>query len=291
MSPTPNATRMPSKVPKRLTSRLFVGFISSSLAAPGFRRIEPVLATNLLTLIRRFGTIACACSQYRPTFALSFARKNQRLSQLSPITQFGGFMIVYVLTNPAMPGLVKIGKTSGVDADGRISQLYTTGVPLPFKIEFACRARNEGEVEKALHIAFGPQRINPKREFFRIDPEQVIAILKLLHSEEATAEVKAENAAIDAESAHAAETFRSRRPNLNFEEMCIPIGSVLESYDDDSTAVVVGPKKVRFRDAEMTLTAATRLMLGLDYSVAPGSHWTFQGRRISEIYEDTYPDE
>ena len=199
-------------------------------------------------------------------------------------------MIVYVLTNPAMPGLVKIGKTAGDDATGRIAQLYTTGVPLPFNIEFACRVQNEGEVEKALHIAFGPQRINPKRELFRISPEQAIAILKLLHTEEATAKVQAENANIDAESVQAAETFKSRRPNLNFEEMGIPVGSVLESYDDDSTAIVVGPRKVRYREAEMTLTAATRQMLGLDYSVAPGPHWTFQGRRVRDIYNETYPE-
>ncbi len=32
--------------------------------------------------------------------------------------------IVYVVTNPAMPGLVKIGKTGHDDANLRISQLY-----------------------------------------------------------------------------------------------------------------------------------------------------------------------
>ncbi|MEI6343800.1 MAG: GIY-YIG nuclease family protein [Verrucomicrobiota bacterium] len=30
--------------------------------------------------------------------------------------------------------------------------------------------KNPDEVERALHIAFAPQRINPKREFFQIDP-------------------------------------------------------------------------------------------------------------------------
>ncbi len=200
-------------------------------------------------------------------------------------------MIVYVLTNPAMPGLVKIGKTSFSEPEDRIAQLYTTGVPVPFKIEFAGRVSDEREVEKALHIAFGPQRINPKREFFRIEPEQVIAILRLLHTEDKTAEVVAQNAEIDAESVQAAESLRARRPNLNFEEMQIPIGSILQSYDDDSTATVVGPKKVRYRDEEMTLTAATRVMLNLDYSVKPGPHWTYNGKRVSAIYDETYPEE
>lgn len=35
--------------------------------------------------------------------------------------------IVYVLTNPAMPGLVKIGYTTQEDVKMRIAQLYSTG--------------------------------------------------------------------------------------------------------------------------------------------------------------------
>lgn len=199
-------------------------------------------------------------------------------------------MIVYVLSNPAMPNMVKIGQTSQDDATTRISQLYTTGIPVPFTIEYACKVDNTEEVEKALHVAFAPQRVNPKREFFRIDPEQAIAILKLLNTEDATEEVSRQENVIDAESVQAAETLRSRRPNFNFHEMGIPEGSVLHSIDDDSTAVVIGSKKVRYRDQELTLTAATRLMLDIDYSVQPGPHWTFEGRSLKDLYDNTYTE-
>ena len=40
--------------------------------------------------------------------------------------------IIYVLTNPAMNGLVKIGKTSRTSVDQRLQELYSTGVPVPF---------------------------------------------------------------------------------------------------------------------------------------------------------------
>ena len=96
--------------------------------------------------------------------------------------------IVYVLSNSAMPGLVKIGRTAHDDPQARLSQLYTTGVPVPFDIEYACRVPNATEVERALHAAFAPQRINPRREFFEIDPDQAIAILKLLNVEDATSD-------------------------------------------------------------------------------------------------------
>nr|WP_290898791.1 GIY-YIG nuclease family protein [Azonexus sp.] len=198
--------------------------------------------------------------------------------------------MVYVLTNPAMPGLVKIGYTSQEEASSRIAQLYTTGVPVPFTIEFACRVENAVDVEKALHTAFSPSRINPKREFFRIEPEQAIAILRLLHTDETTQEVTLQASEVDHQSLVAAEQMRARRPNLNFEEMGIPVGSELRSVKADISVIVTSAKKVRLGDEEMSLTAATRQALALEYSVAPGPHWTFDGKLLGEIYEATYGD-
>ena len=165
--------------------------------------------------------------------------------------------IVYVLTNPAMPGLVKIGITDQAEAETRIGQLYTTGVPVPFEIVFAAKVENGIDVERALHTAFAPQRINPKREFFKIDPEQAIVILKLLRVEDATQELAGEVDGVDAESVAAGLELRKRRPNLNFEEMGIPIGSVLHFTQSDATVEVVGPRKVKLGDEEMSITAAT----------------------------------
>jgi hypothetical protein len=199
-----------------------------------------------------------------------------------------GLCIVYVLSNPAMPGLVKIGRTNGADATARIDQLYTTGVPVPFKLEFACKVENPDEVEKALHLAFAPHRVNSKREFFRMAPEQAIAILKLLHTEDATGEVAAQPSTIDQESVAAGELLQKRRPNLNFEEMGIPIGAMLKSVHGDASVIVTAPKKVKLGEDEMSLTAATQQVLQLDYAVAPGPHWTYNGKTIREIYNETY---
>ena len=73
--------------------------------------------------------------------------------------------IVYVLTNPAMPGIVKIGMTDRDDVQDRMNQLYSTGVPLPFECVVARRIedRRALEIESALHTAFGPNRVNLPR--------------------------------------------------------------------------------------------------------------------------------
>ena len=200
-----------------------------------------------------------------------------------------GYSVVYVLSNPAMPGLVKIGWTASEDAAGRIAQLYSTGVPFPFKLEFACRVPNADEVERAPHRAFAPSRVNPKREFFSIEADQAIAILKLLHVEDATKELDAAPTTIEPQEVDAASHYAARRPSYNFLEMGIPIGSVLSFNDGDTTVTTVGPKKVRFGDDELSLSAVTRQLLGVDYSVAPGPYWTFEGRRLRDIYNQTYP--
>ncbi len=98
--------------------------------------------------------------------------------------------IVYILTNPAMPGLVKIGKTSLDSVQQRLSQLYSTGVPVPFECAYAARVSYETDVEQILHKEFEPHRINPKREFFRIEPEQAKAILELSALEDVTPSVQ-----------------------------------------------------------------------------------------------------
>ena len=156
--------------------------------------------------------------------------------------------IVYVLTNPAMEGLVKIGKTSQKDIKDRMQQLYTTGVPFPFECEYACYVDDCAKVESAFHLAFGNTRINPKREFFQIEPERVIAILKLIALKDAKPQVEgylSENISLE-EKASSKKMKANRRPPMNFIEMGIPYGSVLIYKDPTIEVEVIEPKKNSF---------------------------------------------
>ncbi|WP_227990700.1 GIY-YIG nuclease family protein [Flavisolibacter ginsenosidimutans] len=59
--------------------------------------------------------------------------------------------IVYILTNPAIPNMIKIGMTTHEDVKLRMAQIYTTGVPLPFECVYAAKVLNYEKVEKALY--------------------------------------------------------------------------------------------------------------------------------------------
>lgn len=199
--------------------------------------------------------------------------------------------IVYVLTNPAMPGLVKIGKTTQMDLATRLSQLYTTGVPVPFECAYACEVDDCGKVERAFHTAFGGQRVNPKREFFSIEPERVIAILSLLAVNDATPQVERElGSSLDNDDRQSRETLkRSKRPRLNFADMQIPVGSRLVYRDDaEAVATVLDERNVDYQGESVSLTALTQSLMGTSYPLSPTPYWTFEGRTLKAIYDETY---
>jgi hypothetical protein len=76
------------------------------------------------------------------------------------------FGFVYVLSNPAMAGLIKVGRTDRT-GEIRAEELYTTGVPLPFEVEFRAITSKPEDVEKEAHRLLDAHRLSPKREFFK----------------------------------------------------------------------------------------------------------------------------
>lgn len=198
--------------------------------------------------------------------------------------------IIYLLSNPAMPGIIKIGKTTKEDVKLRMKELYSSGVPLPYVCKHAAKVSDIDSVEKALHTAFSPARINPKREFFEIEATQAIAILKLLEIEDVSPLVEQEVNVIDNIELEAGKAYAQKRPKMNFDEMGIPIGSELVFNNNAEVAIVVSERMVNFRNEETSLTNATRMALGegYAYNVAPGPYWSFNGRKLRDIYNDTY---
>jgi hypothetical protein len=86
---------------------------------------------------------------------------------------------VYILTNPSMPGLVKIGFTDDNTIDYRLTDLYTTGVPEPFKLEAYSKCNKARQLEKHIHLLLNEYRLNKDREFFKVPIETVLETLKI----------------------------------------------------------------------------------------------------------------
>ena len=163
--------------------------------------------------------------------------------------------IVYILTNDAMNGLVKIGRTSNLKV--RMKDLDNTSVPFPFECFYAAIVCDMETAEKLIHEAFGDRRVRANREFFRIDPVRARAALRLAEKEEVT-EGGADVTDLDGLKALAEQ--ESKIPNLNMAALGIAVGTVLVHVDAPAiTCTVTTPSKVEFDGVVMSLSRAAKL--------------------------------
>ena len=85
---------------------------------------------------------------------------------------------IYCLSNPSIPNLYKIGMTKKTP-ESRAKELYKTGLPEQFVIEFAKNVNEPMEKEKSIHKLLKNERHNPSREFFCSDLSKIKNIFSL----------------------------------------------------------------------------------------------------------------
>lgn len=191
--------------------------------------------------------------------------------------------VIYILTNEAMPGYVKIGKTNN-NLEQRVRELSaSTSVPLPFTVFYACTVKNAQFVEHQLHDAFDDNRVNPKREFFRVAPERVVAALKLAEIENITPK---RDIVENKEDQDALEAARKIRSKFNFEMVKIPVGAQLYfSRDENIKAKVVDThtaNSIEFNGKTTSLSRSAQKILGFQYGVAGTDYWMYDGETLDE---------
>jgi len=86
---------------------------------------------------------------------------------------------IYIMSNPAHSGLLKIGQT-GKDPEERRKELGSTGVVQDFVLEYRALSEDYESLEREIHRALANVRTNPKKEFFNISvPEAVNKIREI----------------------------------------------------------------------------------------------------------------
>jgi hypothetical protein len=192
--------------------------------------------------------------------------------------------IVYIVTNPVNPELVKVGRTNNLEERVRSLSAHS-GVPVPFEVYYACTVKDSVKVERHIHEGFGDHRVNPKREFFRINPERVLAILKLVEEQEIT---PSRDFVEDADEQQSLNKERTRRSNFTFSSVGIPVGSTLHFVRDESITVkVVDDRNVEFEGKVTSLSQSSLTLLTRDYgwkasTVAGPQFWVYENETLSE---------
>src|SRR6266571_2839873 len=85
---------------------------------------------------------------------------------------------IYVLSNPSMGELLKIGFTTKT-LEARVAELNNaTGVPTDFVVEAFFEVEEPNRLERTIHRALAKHRIRKKREFFRLSTAEAIRIIQ-----------------------------------------------------------------------------------------------------------------
>lgn len=189
---------------------------------------------------------------------------------------------IYIMTNPCLQNMVKIGYAT--DVEERRKQLSTTA--LPYDYEIYATYETPGKLEdKKLHKLIdnlNPDlRVSRNREFFVMSPEDAYDLL------EAIAMISGSQDRLHKRNATNITTEqKAKKPAVNFQKCNIPIGAELVFMDDPTVRVtVVSDRKVQYNNEITSLSAVAKSIKG--YSVAGPSFFTYNGKLVAEIARET----
>ncbi len=184
--------------------------------------------------------------------------------------------IIYILTNESMPGYIKIGRTN--DIVRRVTELDWTNIPLPFQCFYAARVKDVNFAERQIHTAFTDNRVRSNREFFKMNPERVVAIIKLIEIENVTPGQNVEN---NPEVREELEKIYTKR--FNFESAEIPVGSELSfTRDPNIKARVISNGNIDINGEVKSLSRAAQELLHVSYPVQGPIFWIFEDETLDE---------
>ena len=195
------------------------------------------------------------------------------------------FEYVYILTNPAMPEWVKVGKSKNIKS--RLSNLNKkTAVPLPFVCFAALKVPSENifNIEHGLHKFLGLS-FQKEKEFFRTSKERVLEYFEITHGMIPNSELLFEgdlNKETSAEKKKAAAT--------TFELLEIPVCSELIFIKDSKIVCKVEDKinQVSYNGEQYSLSGLAVKLCG--YNVNGYTRFMFEDETLWKRRQRLHPE-
>ncbi len=189
---------------------------------------------------------------------------------------------IYIMTNPALQDMVKIGYAA--DVEQRRQQLSTTA--LPYEYEVYATYETSGNLEdKKLHKLIdnlNPDlRVSKNREFFVMTPEDAYELLEAIAvisgSSDKLKRVKPKKGK---------EIQHVKRPQIDFFKCGLKVGDELV-YTPDPTVVatVYDEHKVLYNNEITSLSGIAKSLKG--YNVQGTLWFTYNGETLVDIAERT----
>lgn len=190
---------------------------------------------------------------------------------------------IYIMTNPALKDMVKIGYATDVEA--RRQQLSTTA--LPYEYEVYATYETPGNLEdKKLHKMIdklNPDlRVSKNREFFVMSPEDAYELLETIAIISGSQDKLKKMKEVKKPS-----TQMIRKPTINFYKCGLKDGDKLVCTEDSKLVVVIkGEHKVLYKNELTSLAAIMKKVKGYSNNFG-ASFFTYKGELLTDIAERT----
>ena len=189
---------------------------------------------------------------------------------------------IYIMTNPALQNMVKIGYATNVEQ--RRQQLSTTA--LPYEYEVYATYETQGNLEdKKLHKLIdnlNPDlRVSKNREFFVMTPEDAYELLEAIAIISGSQEkLKRVKIAIKKEET-------KKNPPIDFFKCGLKKGDELVCTEDSNIKVTVDSEhKVSYNNELTSLSAIMKDIKGYK-NIAGPNYFTYKGKLLTELAEET----
>ena len=73
---------------------------------------------------------------------------------------------------------------------------------------------------------------------------------------------------------------------MRFSDVGIELGTTLNYINGDQTCLVVGDRHVEYEGERYSLSALAQMLMEYPRSVRGSAYFTYQGKKISEIYDE-----
>lgn len=196
---------------------------------------------------------------------------------------------VYIIINEWMPGVAKIGKTERTVSD-RIREISSNSSPKGWEEYFSVESDRFKDIEEHMHIILSDKRIWKEREYFEVEAERAVIILKsalnLCGGGIAKPEIIEDN-----------EADIQRKPKGRALPLTdyAPIGSELIFTRDESiNCKIIDKRQVEYEGeiySSLSKLAGKLVVEKLNYSspkVAGTDYFMYNGRILNEIRDEIY---
>lgn len=191
---------------------------------------------------------------------------------------------IYIMTNPALHNMVKIGYSH--DVEKRRKDLSTTA--LPYEYEIYATYETEGKLEdKKLHSLIdklNPElRVSANREFYVMSPEDAYELLETIKYISGSPNKLKKYKKDDVK-----DVASVKKPPINFTKCGIPIGAELVYIEDPDVKVIVSSdRKITYNNMETSLSTFVQERKGLKHRPQGTAFFTYNGRPLIDIANET----